>query len=127
MICHRKWWLCRRMWWLADNLSGFEIFFRNLRTISVIHIEMITGVILTLKVTVDFLSFLEMRRKTSKVHLFVQIYNFFIFSLITRKHILNRQIGSRKSLIQVIKDALSAYLRTYHTPTLELKLVLKQT
>ena len=68
-----------------------------------------------------------MREKPPKCTFLCRFINLFVFSLFTRKHILNRQNSSRNSLIQVIKDALSAYLRTYHTPTLELKLVLKQT
>jgi hypothetical protein len=38
-----------KLWWFADKIIGIRNVFRNLRTVSVIHIELITGVILTLK------------------------------------------------------------------------------
>jgi hypothetical protein len=69
------------------NLSGFENVFRNLRTIFEIHFEIMTGVISTMKITVDFHNSRN-AQKTPKIHLFVQIYHFLrIFPIHTKTHV----------------------------------------
>jgi hypothetical protein len=99
---HREWWLRRYLWWFTDNLSGFgtvsEIFVQF-----EIHFEKITGVILTTE-SHGWLPEFSKCAKTPKMHLFVLINIFFVFSLFTEKHTLNIQISFRIHLIQVIRS-----------------------
>ena len=71
---------------------------------------------LPLKVTVGFQNFRN-ARILPKCTFLCWFINLFVFSLFTQKHTLKIQYSSRNSPIQVIEDALSAYLRTYHLPT----------
>ena len=45
IFCHRGWWLCRLVWWFAGKIAGIWNGFQNLRTVSVIHFLVMTGVI----------------------------------------------------------------------------------
>ena len=76
---------------------------------SEIHFEIMTGVISTMKITVDF----HNSRNAQKLPKYTFLCRFIIlpaFSLFTWKHTLNIQHSFQNSLIQVIKDALCTYL-----------------
>ena len=70
-----------------QNLSGFEIVFEILVHCLIIHIEKITGVILTIE-SHGWLPEFSKSVKTPKMHLYVQIYQFIcIFPVHTKTHI----------------------------------------
>ena len=100
------------LWWFTGLFSGIRNGFRNLRTISGLHIlRNDIG-----KSRLTFRYFRNCAEKPPKYTFYVQIIILSIFSLLTRKHTLNIQIRSRKSLIQVIRSTLCTYFTSTSHP-----------
>ena len=99
------------------KLSGFEILFRNLRTMSVFHFrEIMTDVILTTENHGWLLEFSKCAR-TSKLHIFMLIYHFLcIFPVYTLNNIKYTIIRFRNNIIQAIKVLCARILRSHHRP-----------
>ena len=105
---HREWWFACQSGGSPIKLSGFEILFRNLRTMSVFHYrdnDRCHG----------WLPKFSEYTKTSKLHLFVLINHFLrIFPVYTLNNIKYTILRFQNNIIQAIKVLCARILRSHH-------------